>query len=231
MGQGQGFKSIRSKRNFELVIRQLCGMLESGQLKPGEKLPSEPRLASEFGVSRTALREALKVLELSGYLEIRRGYGGGTFVARPTAEEFRMISPSPVSLPSVTALQLLQVCLAIEPQAAAISAGADLREVGALEDMTREMEVFDDRPARVLEANFGFHVGVARASGNPVFVAMLEELRPATFRHLNLRVRDAGWRSARREEHARISEEIKAGKPEEAEKTMRRHVENELGIE
>ena len=61
MGNGQGFESIRSKRNFELVIRQVREMLEAGRLKPGEKLPAEPELAAKFGVSRTALREALNV--------------------------------------------------------------------------------------------------------------------------------------------------------------------------
>ncbi|MGH3086549.1 MAG: FadR/GntR family transcriptional regulator [Rubrobacteraceae bacterium] len=230
MGKGRNFKSVGTKRNFELVIRELRGMLESGRLRPGERLPSEPKLALKFGVSRTALREALKVLELSGHLEVRRGYGGGTFVARPTAEEFRMVAPSPVSLPEVTPLQLSQVCLAIEPRAAGIAAEADLREVGSLEDSIREMEVFDDRPARVLEANSGFHIEVARASGNPVFVAILEELRLAVYRRLNLLVRDSEWREARREEHARIVEEITAGDGEGAERAMRRHLENELGV-
>lgn len=230
MGRGQKFEPVGTRRNFELVIRQLRGMLESGALRPGERLPSEPDLASRFGVSRTALREALKVLELSGYLEVRRGYGGGTFVARPTAEEFRMVEPSPVSLPGVTPLQLAQVCLAIEPRAAGIAAEADLREIGAMEDAIREMEVFDDRPARVLEANAGFHVEVARASGNPVFVAMIEELRSAIYRELNLLVRRPEWREARRKEHARIAAEIKAGNPEEAEEAMRLHLENEFDV-
>jgi GntR family transcriptional repressor for pyruvate dehydrogenase complex len=227
LGKGPGFKPVGSKRNFELVIRQLRGMLESGRLKPGEKLPAEPDLAARFGVSRTALREALKVLELSGYLEVRRGYGGGTFVARPTAEEFRVIAASSLSLPDVTPLQLGQVRLAIEPVAAGVSAGADLREVGPLEDTVREMEVFDDRPARVLEANFNFHLAVARASGNPVFVAMLEELRPAIYRELNLPVREPGWRAACRAGHAEIIAEIRAGSPEGAEEAMRRHLEHE----
>lgn len=228
MGKERGFKPIRSKRNFELVIRQLRERLESGSLKPGERLPSEPQLAAEFGVSRTALREALKVLELSGYLEVRRGYGGGTFVAKPTAEEFRMVAPSPVSLPGVTPLQLSQVCGAIEPRAAGIAADADLREVAPLEDAVREMEVFDDRPARVLEANAVFHLAVARASGNPIFVAMLEELRPAIYRQLNFPVRNARWREARRKEHEEIVEGIRSGDRDAAETAMRLHLENEL---
>lgn len=209
-------------------MRQLRGQLESGRLRPGEKLPSEPDLAAQFGVSRTALREALKVLELSGYLEIRRGYGGGTFVATPAPEEFRRIAPGGLSFSNVTPHQLGEVRLAIEPHAAGIAARVELRDVGPLEDTIREMEVFDDRPARVLEANFGFHVAVAKACGNPVFVAVLEELRPAVYRDLNLLVRDAGWREDCRREHRMIVEEIRAGGEEGAETAMRRHLEGEL---
>lgn len=229
MGKGRSFKSIGSERKSELVMRQLRGMLESGSLRVGEKLPSEPDLAAEFGVSRTVLREALKVLELSGYLEVRRGYGGGTFVAEPAAEEFKMVAPSTIPALAVTPRQLYEVRLAIEPMAAGIAARAESRDVRALGDAIREMEVFDDRPARVLKANVDFHVAVAKASANPVFVTMLEELRRVVYRDLNLLVRDPGWREACRREHEQIAGEIQVGEHDSVEQTMRRHLENELG--
>ncbi len=230
-GKGQQFNAVGTRRTFELVLRQLREQLESGRLKPGEKLPAEPELAAQFGVSRTALREALKILELSGYLEIRRGYGGGTFVAKPTAEEFKMIMPSTMPIAAVTPRQLSQVRLAIEPQAARVAAQANLRDVQPLEDTVREMHVFDDRPARVLEANVDFHVAVAKVSANPVFVALLEELRPTVYRELNLLVRDPSWREACRKEHERIIKEVMDGDYEGAERAMRRHLENELDTE
>lgn len=231
MGKGQQFNAVGTRRTFELVLRQLREQLESGRLKPGEKLPAEPELAARFGVSRTALREALKILELSGYLEIRRGYGGGTFVAKPTAEEFKMITPSTMPIAAVTPRQLSQVRFAIEPRAARVAAQADPREVRPLEDTVREMHVFDDRPARVLEANVDFHVAVAKVSANPVFVALLEELRPTVYRELNLLVRDPGWREACRREHEQIIKEIVDGDYEGAERAMLRHLENEIDTE
>ena len=227
-GKGRRFSPVRTGRNFELVIKQLREQLESGRLKPGEKLPAEPELASQFGISRTALREALKVLELSGYLEIRRGYGGGTFVAEPVAEEFKMVAPSTMPVPAVTPRQLAEVRLAIEPQAAGIAARADLRDLRPLEDTVREMGVFDNRPARVLEANVDFHVAVARVSSNPVFVTLLEELRPAIYRELNLLVRDPGWREVCRSEHEQIIVRIANGDHEGAETAMRVHLANEI---
>lgn len=231
MRKRQGFKPVRSKRTFDLVLRQLRGMIEGGQLKPGEKLPSEPNLASELGVSRTALRETLKVLELSGYIEIRKGYGGGTFIARPTAEEFRMVSSSNMALPAMTPRQLNQVRFAIEPQAARIAAQADDRDVEPLEVAVREMEVFDDRPARVLEVNVGFHIAVAKASGNPVFVAIIEDLRPVIYRQLNLLVRNSEWREKCRQDHVQIIMAILDGDYEEAEGAMQRHLAHEIEAE
>ena len=229
MGKEQGFEPIRSKRNFELVIRQVREMLEAGRLKPGEKLPAEPELAAKFGVSRTALREALKVLELSGYLEVRRGYGGGTFVATPTMEEFRTIPPLKMPTTDVTARQLAQVRLAIEPWTARIAAQENFWEARPLEDTVQEMRIFDDRPARVLEANANFHIEVAKASGNLVFVGILEGLRPAIYRDLNLLVRDPAWRERCRREHEQIINRIKDGAPERAENAMREHLASELG--
>lgn len=230
-GEGQQFNPVGTRRAFELVLHQLRERLESGRLKPGEKLPAEPELAGQFGVSRTALREALKILELSGYLEIRRGYGGGTFVAKPTAEEFKMITPSTMPIAAVTPRQLSQVRLAIEPQAARVAAQADLRDARPLEDTLSEMRILDDRPARVLEANFDFHVAVAKVSANPVFVTLLEELRPTIYRELNLLVRNPGWREDCRKEHEQIIEEVMGGNYEGAERAMRRHLENERDAE
>lgn len=186
-------------------------------------MPAEPVLAGKFGVSRTVLREALKVLGLSGYIEVRRGYGGGTFVSAPAAEEFKTVASPSRSIPAVTSRQLSEVRLAMEPR-------TEVREVGVLRDTIREMEVFDDRPARVLEANFNFHVAVAKVSDNLVFVALLENLKVALYRDLNHSVRDPDWRETCRGEHEQVVGEIEGGYPERAEEAMRRHLETELDV-
>ncbi|WP_232203567.1 FadR/GntR family transcriptional regulator [Rubrobacter xylanophilus] len=231
MGKEPQFSPVGTKRTFELVLAQIRDRLESGSLKPGEKLPAEPELAAQLGVSRTALREALKVLELSGYLEIRRGYGGGTFVAKPTVEEFKVITPSTIPIAEVTPRQLSEVRFAIEPQAAKIAAQAETRDVRQLEDTVSEMHIFDDRPARVLEANVDFHVAVAKISANPIFVTLLEELRPAVYRELNHLVRNSEWRESCLRGHEQIIEAIAVGDCEEAEKMMRLHLKSEISAE
>ena len=63
----------------EQIVRQLVGLVKSGQLKPGDRLPAERTLAEDFGVGRPTLREALRALQLLGLLDIR--HGGGVFVS------------------------------------------------------------------------------------------------------------------------------------------------------
>lgn len=223
------FRSVGSKRSFELVIREMQKAIVRGDLKPGEKLPAEPELASQFGVSRSALREALKALELSGYLEVRRGYGGGTFVSAPEPEEFTVIAPPSVSALEVTRRHLLEVRLAIEPHAAQLATKAPFEEILSLHEAIRHMETFDDRPAHVLAAAANFHIGLARASGNPVFVSVLEGLRPVMYRAMSNLVRDARWRESCRLQHETIVKEIEKGDAGGAERAMRAHLSTKEG--
>lgn len=218
------FQPIASGRSLEALLKQIREAIERGHLTPGEKLPAEPDLAAEFGVSRSVLREALKVLELSGYLDVRRGYGGGTFVSVPKPEEFAVVSPPPVPTLSMSLPQLAEVRLAIEPAAAGLAASCGLEAAVGLQEAIKEMETFDHRPARVLAAAVDFHVAVARASGNPIFVAVIESLRPLTYRAMNISVQSQAWRETCRNEHERIAKEIEGGYPERAERAMRDHL-------
>lgn len=77
------FTMIPIKRTdvFQTIIQHITNFLDSKQIKPGERLPSERELASMLNVSRTSVRQALKVLESSGRIETR--VGSGTFLAEP----------------------------------------------------------------------------------------------------------------------------------------------------
>jgi DNA-binding FadR family transcriptional regulator len=80
MQAASGFEPIALSRAFEEVAAQIRGLVASGRLKPGDRLPSERDLAAKFNVSRSTLREALRALELSGMIELRKGVTGGPFV-------------------------------------------------------------------------------------------------------------------------------------------------------
>lgn len=73
----------RIRKAYEQVADQLLGLIISGELTPGTRLPSEVDLASQFGVSRTTVREALRILATRNLIESRRGVSGGHFVLQP----------------------------------------------------------------------------------------------------------------------------------------------------
>lgn len=75
-----GFAPIAPQRAFEDIAAQIRELVANGKLKPGDRLPAERDLSAKFNVSRNTLREALRALELSGMIELRKGASGGAFV-------------------------------------------------------------------------------------------------------------------------------------------------------
>lgn len=75
-----GFAPITPQRAFEEIANQIRELVANGKLKPGDRLPAERELSAKFNVSRNTLREALRALELSGMIELRKGATGGAFV-------------------------------------------------------------------------------------------------------------------------------------------------------
>ena len=74
------FQSAKPNKSSEHIIEQIRKAIFEGQLKPGDRLPPERELTQSFEVSKATLREALRSLEVLGFLEIRKGAAGGPFV-------------------------------------------------------------------------------------------------------------------------------------------------------
>lgn len=80
------FQPIHTRRIFEEICDQIRAELASGSLRPGDKLPAERELAEQFGVSRLAVREALRSLEVSGIIALQKGVKGGAFIREGSPE-------------------------------------------------------------------------------------------------------------------------------------------------
>jgi GntR family transcriptional regulator, transcriptional repressor for pyruvate dehydrogenase complex len=215
-------RPLPAGRTFANVVEQVREAIETGELAAGEKLPSEPELAAMFGISRSVLREALKVLELSGYLEVRRGFGGGTFVCPPHPEEFAAVRPPAIPVVSITSEQLVSVRLAIEPFSARLA--AEQATPGMTAPELASWEADETRPARVLAAAVDFHIDLAHVADNPIFVAVLESLRPALYWAMRNVVDDVAWRHAVSLQHQEIADAVAAGDADLAASLMREHV-------
>src|SRR6516225_6321181 len=158
------------KRNFEIIEASIRREIYKGTLAPGQKLPNEFELARQFNVGRSAVREALKVLELAGLLVVRRGYNGGTFVAPPDFEE----ASEAITLtfqPGHMALdQLLEACQTIEPRAAELAASrASESEIDELTELVQHVEQCVHLPARYLTGIVDFHLSVTDVAQNSIF--------------------------------------------------------------
>ena len=177
---------VAPKRNFEIIEASIRREIYNGTLTPGQKLPNEFELAKQFNVGRSAVREALKVLELAGLLVVRRGYNGGTFVAPPDFEE----ASEAITLtfqPGHMALdQLLEACQTIEPRAAELAAirASDL-EIDELAELMQRIEQCVHLPARYLTGIVDFHVSVTEMAHNSVFTLSLQAMRLNLIQELN----------------------------------------------
>lgn len=174
------------KRNFELIEASIRRQIYNGTLVPGQKLPNEFELARQFNVGRSAVREALKVLELAGLLVVRRGYNGGTFVAPPDFEDASEVVTLTFHPGNTTVDQLIEACQVIEVRAAELAAErATALEISDLEETIKCMEQSVNVPARYLTAIIDFHMAITEMSHNDIFILALSAMRNLLIQELN----------------------------------------------
>src|ERR671915_91388 len=100
------FNPVNDRRISELIVDQVRLLIRQQQLNPGDRLPAERELCDRFGVSRVTVREALRVLEANGLVEIRVGARGGAFVTAPSS---RMVGEGIADLISMSSLSAMEV--------------------------------------------------------------------------------------------------------------------------
>jgi DNA-binding FadR family transcriptional regulator len=113
---------INDHRISELIIAQVRALIHEGRLRPGDRLPPEREMCARFGVSRVAVREALRVLEANGLIDVRVGAHGGAFVIQPSGDRVRDSIQDLLTLSSVTASNVTEVRLVLEEHRAILAA-------------------------------------------------------------------------------------------------------------
>jgi GntR family transcriptional repressor for pyruvate dehydrogenase complex len=187
---------VAPKRNFEIIEASIRREIYNGTLVPGQKLPNEFELARQFNVGRSAVREALKVLELAGLLVVRRGYNGGTFVAPPDFEEASEAITLTFQPGNMALDQLLEACQTIEARAAELaSLQATGLEISDLEELVQRIEQCVHLPARYLTGIVDFHLAVTEMAHNSVFTLALQAMRNNLIQELNRFVGDQKFRT------------------------------------
>jgi GntR family transcriptional repressor for pyruvate dehydrogenase complex len=170
------YKTVQASRLYERIVDQIEDSIFSGALKPGEQLPPERELAIQFGVSRTAVREAVRTLHEKGLVEAYSGRG--TFVTKGRSKGIReLLNNLLASEQADAAVYLAEVREILEPEIAALAALrigdqtlATLREAVAVMDRSA------DDPDAFVEADLDFHLALAEAVGNPVILSILDSI-------------------------------------------------------
>jgi GntR family transcriptional regulator, transcriptional repressor for pyruvate dehydrogenase complex len=220
------FKPVRPPTTFEETVERLGTAIRLGLLVPGSKLPPERELASELGISRSTLRQAITTLTQSGHLASVRGRSGGTFVADqpPLAEQGADAGPDDDVLGS-EAWMVLDFRVAIETGAATLAAErAEKSDLERLGDLVKRMSGADDFED-YRRADVRFHIGVAEAARSPRLVSAMTEVQGEMSELIALIAHPEQVLTKSNEQHAKILKLLKAGDGPRATSLMRTHIE------
>jgi DNA-binding FadR family transcriptional regulator len=204
------------------IIDSLHNHIVEGNLAHGTELPSERELAEILGVSRFSLREALRVAQTQGLIEITRGRRPR--VAEPSARAAADLIAITLRRSSRTLLDLAEARIVLETHIARVAAKKTTdADIAAMQVTVDVIEQNQTNPGICIEQDYAFHNRLVKATGNVVFEVMLapldellHEARKETFAQGVRPVLDG---------HVAILEAVKKHDPDEAEKAMRDHLE------
>ena len=217
------FKEITHIRLYESVMEQIMNLLKNKELKPGDQLPSERELAEKFSISRGSLREAFRVLESRGLIKSKPG--GGRFIRELKKDTIINAENIILSLEKSSILELLEAREMFEVKIAEVAAQRaipeDIELIKKSLSNAKKEEKLDDKE---MKRDTEFHIAVARASHNFVFINILKL-------HLDLlrETRGKTWQISGRkkeqqQEHQNIFKAIKEHNSKKASETMLKHL-------
>ena len=223
------FTPVQTRRTFEEAADQIAEKVRTGELRTGDRLPGERSLALQMEISRPTLREAVKVLVDAGVLEVRRGPGGGMYVATDVVPTELVRHSASLRLAEIAAV--LEARRMLEPRVAQLAAErATAEDLEALERSIDAMRRLVDggwhprHEDRFLQLDVQFHLALARATGNP----MVETLMRTLFRQLEI-ARDMAMHIPLVPEwtigiHERTLAALRGGDPDEVAAVMDEHL-------
>lgn len=222
----QSYGTVQYDRLCEQVARQIQEMIVSGALEEGNRLPPERELAEKFGVSRTAIREAIKVLSARGLIEVVPGRG--SFVSSLNAEAVSHYMQLLVKVRSASLIQFHEIRTALEVAAAGSAAErATSEEITQLKELSDNIDEFlasGDKEG-FIAMDVSFHAKVAELTHNPLYQAVLEPIMGtlADSRRITYHIEDSPKRG--QEFHQLILHRITHADVDGARAVMRQHME------
>ena len=218
------YKAVQSSRLYEQIVRQIEESIQKGELSPGSQLPPERDLAKQFGVSRTAVREAIKALQEKGLVDAFPGRG--TFVTTGTPSAMRRSLDRLVNSGEEEGrAYLVEVRDILEPEIAALAAErADDEALATMREAVKTMDSAAWDSDVYIEADLDFHLALAEAAGNPIVLSLIDSI-VGLLREQRLRIfRVEGGPDRGQQHHRRILDAIQRRDPQAARAAMQSHL-------
>ncbi|WP_022666194.1 FadR/GntR family transcriptional regulator [Desulfospira joergensenii] len=219
------FETVKANRISQNIVEQIRGAILEGELKIGDQLPPEKDFARHFGVSKSSLREAYRVLEAYGLLEIRQGMSGGAFVKEV---DLRTVKDSLVNyffFQNPGLREYTQIRMFIEPQVVKICAEkATEDDILYLEDNIHAMEQEPDGESFMSDLDSAFHKKLVDITGNKIISLIVESVQTALINIKRIVHTDEEFLHMVCQGHEKIVAAIRQRNPEMAGQAMIEHI-------
>lgn len=221
------FSAVSVGRVSQVIVEQIRTLIRQGRLKSGDRLPSERDLCERFGVSRVTVREALRVLEAGGLIDVRVGARGGAFVTTPTNARLGEGLADLLQLSPLTAAEVTEARMVFELGIVPL-----VVERATEDDLVALERLCDDQQAALadqrytMEMSAEFHVRVAASTHNKAVEMIVQSFHgPLLMSLKEAQIAEPlmGHRGAH--EHLAFVQAVRRKDVAEAESIMREHVE------
>ena len=219
----QGTNDLPNSHRTMQVVNHVRSLLESGTLRPGDKIPPEREFARALKISRASLRTGIGYLAAMGVMKIRHGVG--TFVADGPPDFGESSLSLMGALHGFQSWQMFEARSILESSLAALAAERGKEEHHtALAEEVAEMFATLNTPMDYLIHDVLFHRIIAQASGNPILAAIMETVTSSMYDRRRKTVERATDLRESAEMHREIFRAIRARKPLEARRLMEEHL-------
>lgn len=211
------FQTIRRASVVDEVIESFKQALIQGKLRPGQRLPPENELAQQFGVGRSAIREAMKMLEALGVISINQG--NGTYIAQRASSSFLNPLVFAVLLESGATSEILDLRVLIQAGYCQLAAQrATPEDWQRIYEVEREWESNVALPEqdidRLTQMDLSFHYALLDATHNPLVIKIGRAIEDLFFASIRSTLSRTEWRPVAVSGHRSILAAMKAGQPE-----------------
>ena len=219
------FSSIKTTRASDEISKQIKSAIFLEHIKTGDRLPSEMELAETFTISRTTVREALRMLEQEGFITIKQGIKGGSYVREADFSPIVNSITHMLKLKKITLANLTEARLIIEPEISRIAAmESNEQDIKKMEEALAGLRRVVEKKERSTATNVNFHRIIGEGCKNPVLYFINNSLLNLLQENLSKLYLELERNCIILEQHVQIYEAIKARQAEKAYSEMKKHI-------